>query len=117
MTEDQKMKAIGSAVTQLERELIDEGRSYEAGKLVSAFAALPSASMARLYNILKGGRSMTSEQDAKAIRIYERLIASAEAREHKRINETLAPVAYVAPWEVVVMTVTAAFIGFILVAL
>jgi hypothetical protein len=52
MREDEKIKKLGSAVTQPERELIDEGKSHEAGKLVSAFASLPQASMARLYDIL-----------------------------------------------------------------
>jgi hypothetical protein len=52
MTEQQKAQCIGKAVTQLERELIDEGKSHEAGKLVSAFAVLPIASMARLHDIL-----------------------------------------------------------------
>lgn len=52
MTQDEKAKRVGRAVTALERELIDEGKSHEAGKLVSAFAALPIASMARLHDIL-----------------------------------------------------------------
>ena len=52
MTEQDKVQRLGRAVTQLERELIDEGKSHEAGKLVSAFASLPPASMARLHDIL-----------------------------------------------------------------
>lgn len=52
MTQQDKVQKLGQAVTQLERELIDEGNSHAAGKLVSAFATLPPASMARLYDIL-----------------------------------------------------------------
>jgi hypothetical protein len=52
MTKQEKIDRLGKAVTQLERELIDEGRSHEAGKLVSAFAALPATSMARLFDII-----------------------------------------------------------------
>jgi hypothetical protein len=52
MTTEDKIKRIGSAVAQLESELISEGRQADASRLVEAFAHLPSGSMARLYDFI-----------------------------------------------------------------
>ena len=52
LTEDDKVKRIGNAVTKLETELIDKGQLRESQALIAGFAALPPASMATLYDIL-----------------------------------------------------------------
>lgn len=56
MTTEQKVQKLGRAITKLEAELIDEGNSHAAGKLVSAFATLPPTSMARLHDIITGAK-------------------------------------------------------------
>lgn len=57
ISEDDKVKRVGGAVVQLEGELIAEGKHRMASQLVGAFATLPRASMATLFDILTSPRS------------------------------------------------------------
>lgn len=52
LTEDQKVRRVSAAVTQLEAELRSENRDETARTLVDEFAALPPASIATLHDII-----------------------------------------------------------------
>ena len=52
LSEDEKMRRVGAAAVQVEAELLNDGKMKEAHALISAFAVLPKASMARLYDLL-----------------------------------------------------------------